>query len=71
MQKLTRWGNSTGLRLPACVLEGAGLKPGSYVSVRLLNSGEIRIRPWGRLCPADEEQVGSVQAIAKPTEATW
>lgn len=45
MQKLTRWGNSTGLRIPAALMDAAGLKPGSYVSVRLLDSGEIRVRP--------------------------
>jgi antitoxin MazE len=45
MQKLTRWGNSTGLRIPAAVLEAAGLKAGGYVYVRLLSSGDIRVRP--------------------------
>lgn len=45
MQKLTRWGNSTGLRIPAAVLDAAGLKPGSYVSVRLMDSGDLRVRP--------------------------
>jgi antitoxin MazE len=45
MQKLTRWGNSTGLRLPASVMEAAGLEPGDYVWVRLLDTGDIRVRP--------------------------
>jgi antitoxin MazE len=45
MQRLTRWGNSTGLRLPASVMEAAGLGPGDYVYVRLLDTGDIRVRP--------------------------
>lgn len=45
MQRLTRWGNSTGVRLPAAVLEAAGLRPGDYCQVRLLDSGDIRLRP--------------------------
>jgi antitoxin component of MazEF toxin-antitoxin module len=45
MQRLTRWGNSTGIRLGKTVLEGAGLKAGDYCLVRLLDSGEIRICP--------------------------
>jgi antitoxin MazE len=48
MQRLTRWGNSVGLRIPMSVLEAAGLKPGSHVYVRLLNSGDIRVRPVTR-----------------------
>ena len=43
--RLSRWGNSTGLRLPAAIMEAAGLKPGDHVFVRLLDSGDIRVRP--------------------------
>ena len=45
MIRLTRWGNSTGLRLGANLMAAAGLKPGDYVYVRLLDSGDIRVRP--------------------------
>ena len=45
MVRLTRWGNSTGLRLAATVMEAAGLKVGDFVQVRLLDSGDIRVRP--------------------------
>ena len=43
--KLLRWGNSAGIRLSQVVLEGAGLAIGDYCEVRLLNSGDIRVRP--------------------------
>jgi antitoxin MazE len=45
MQKLTRWGNSVGIRIPAHVLGSAGLKSGDHVYVRLMDSGDIRVRP--------------------------
>ncbi|MGF6349539.1 AbrB/MazE/SpoVT family DNA-binding domain-containing protein [Variovorax sp. W2I14] len=44
MQRLTRRGNSTGLRLPASGMEAAGLQPGDGVYVRLLDTGDIRVR---------------------------
>lgn len=73
MQKLTRWGNSTGLRLPASVMEAAGLEPGDYVWVRLLDTGDIRVRPVKnpqlaiRLVP--EKPVET--AVAPTKEAKW
>lgn len=43
--KASRWGNSIGVRLPAYVVERTGIKPGDDVVVRLLDSGDIVIRP--------------------------
>lgn len=51
--RLCRWGNSTGLRIPKVVLEAAGLKPGRAVALRLLDNGDIRMRPVGPAQPAD------------------
>jgi antitoxin MazE len=70
MQKLTRWGNSTGLRLPANVLEATGLKAGSYVSVRVLDSGDIRLRPIGRMRPANDDS-GVTAESAPPAPTKW
>ena len=70
MQKLTRWGNSTGLRLPTNVLEATGLKPGSYVSVRVLDSGDIRLRPIGRILPANDDS-GVPAEAAPPVPTKW
>lgn len=55
MQRLTRWGNSTGIRISAAVMESAGLKVGDYVDVRLLDSGDIRVRPSKGSQSADTE----------------
>jgi antitoxin MazE len=52
MMRLTRWGHSLGLRLPCEVAQAAGLKPGDYVYVRLLDSGDIRVRPVKNVQPA-------------------
>jgi antitoxin MazE len=73
MQKLTRWGNSTGLRIPAPVMEAAGLKPGSYVSVRLLNSGDIRIRPArnAQAVSEDGDMAHAPQTQSTPKVTEW
>jgi len=62
--RLCRWGNSTGLRVPVAVLEAAGLSPGRYVSLRVLDNGDIRVRPVGALLPADAD------VPATPTRTT-
>lgn len=77
MQRLTRWGNSTGLRLPASVMEAAGLESGDYVYVRLLDTGDIRVRPVKNAQPAGQAvvviDVGEGAAVTVPAakEAKW
>lgn len=71
MQKLTKWGNSTGVRLNVSILEAAGLRPGDYVHVRLLDCGEIRLKPASGVQPAE---AGQGQAVLPPkvyNEETW
>ena len=60
--RLNRWGHSVGLRIPKPVLEAAGLSECSAVSVRLLDSGDIRIRPLRNIVPAE-----AVDSAAAPT----
>lgn len=43
--KLCKWGHSIGLRVPQHVAQQASLRVGDYVSVRLLDCGDIVIRP--------------------------
>lgn len=60
MSRLTRWGNSTGVRLPVYLMESAGLKPGDFVSMRLLDSGDVLLRPVQRkisAIPATPESI--------------
>lgn len=63
--RLSRWGNSTGLRLPAAVMEAAGLKVGDHVFVRLMDSGDIRVRPVRDRQYANTE-VAKTEAMATP-----
>lgn len=54
MVKITRWGNAPGgLRVPAVLLREAGLQTGDYVTIRLMDSGDLRIRPVRKRIPAD------------------
>ena len=70
--RLCRWGNSTGLRLPAAVLQAAGLAAGHYVSVRLLDNGDIRVRPVGPACPAEStEPAASITDTAEWGGDQW
>lgn len=73
MQRLTRWGNSIGLRLPASVMEAAGLEPGDYVYVRLLDTGDIRVRPFKNVQLADMpgSAAGAGATTAPPEETKW
>jgi antitoxin MazE len=67
MQKLTRWGNSVGIRIPAHVLGAAGLKSGDHVYVRLMDSGDIRVRPVKGRRQAESESAKTT-AIPEPSE---
>lgn len=67
MVRLTRWGNSTGLRISAAVMEASGLKVGDYVHVRLLDSGDIRVRPSGDIQAVNADAAKDA-AQAKPQE---
>jgi antitoxin component of MazEF toxin-antitoxin module len=53
--RLNRWGNSTGLRIPVSVLAAAGLAPGRVVSIRVLDNGDVRVRPMGKVVPAEPD----------------
>ena len=67
MQKLTRWGNSVGVRIGAHILASAGLKPGDHVHVRLMDSGDIRVRPVKDRQQVESE-VAKTVAMTEPDE---
>lgn len=70
--RLCRWGNSTGLRLPVSVLAAAGLAPGRSVSLRVLDNGDIRVRPIGQVVPAEPESAEDPnRPDANPEAAVW
>ncbi|WP_138514537.1 AbrB/MazE/SpoVT family DNA-binding domain-containing protein [Rhodoferax bucti] len=65
--RLNRWGHSVGLRLPAAVLAASGLSVGRSVSIRVLDNGDVRVRPIGKIEPAESGDTDT--ATAKPTES--
>jgi antitoxin component of MazEF toxin-antitoxin module len=70
--RLNRWGHSIGLRLPKSVLEAAGLTAHSAVSIRLLDSGEIRLRPIGKVVPAEPNGVETTNVTTSTeSESEW
>ncbi|MGJ7565270.1 AbrB/MazE/SpoVT family DNA-binding domain-containing protein [Variovorax sp. GB1R11] len=70
MMKITRWGHSIGLRLPCEVAQAAGLTAGDYVYVRLLDSGDIRVRPVKNVQPAHSPTADGEMGIAEATLPT-
>jgi antitoxin MazE len=42
--QISKWGNSTGLRLPKAVVEELGLKPGQEMELTV-KGGEARLKP--------------------------
>ncbi len=42
--KLSKWGNSLGVRVPSHIAERAGLQCGDQLYIRLLDSGDIMVR---------------------------
>ena len=70
--RLNRWGHSVGLRLPKSVLEAAGLTAHSAISIRLLDSGEIRLRPIGKVVSAESNGTDAATAsTAVEKESEW
>ena len=69
--RLNRWGHSTGLRIPVAVLSAAGLSAGRSVSLRVLDNGDIRVRPVGKIVPAEVDRADSVVANVGITETEW
>jgi len=50
--RLSKWGNSVGVRLPKYVVDALGLKPGSAVNVSLEND-RIVLYPAHKYCLND------------------
>ena len=69
--KLCRWGHSLGLRIPYVIAQATGLKAGSYLEVRLLDSGEIRLRPVGHIAAVDASAGKEVVVATVPRESQW
>jgi antitoxin component of MazEF toxin-antitoxin module len=67
--RLSRWGHSTGLRVPRHVLECAGLRAGDEVYVRALENGDVLIRAVKPRPDVFDESVGRPAPKVELTEA--
>lgn len=69
--RISRWGNSYGVRLSKELMTLTGIKEGDELFPRLLNSGEVRLRP-AHLRPANSTSTED-QPIARKTkvEDAW
>ena len=68
--KLCVWGHSLGLRIPRVVATAAGLKAGRLLEVRLLDNGEIRLRPVGAIVPVAASDITKV-VVDEPKRQKW
>ena len=71
MPRLSKWGNSCGVRLPANALECAGLRIGDEVLVRVLDSGDILVRPTKRPPSGVISSGTSAQPAGKTANEKW
>ncbi len=70
--KVCKHGNSLSIRIGAQIARTAGLRAGDSVSVRLLDSGDIRIRPLAGVVPADAAAVAEATGSAtQQQEQRW
>lgn len=59
--KLSRWGNSLGLRIPRYVVDCAHLKAGDELLVRLLDTGQILVCPANPVLATTDGATGGDQ----------
>lgn len=58
MPKISRWGNSLGVRLPKEIAAAAGLVSGDLVRVRLMDCGALMVTPIvGQVAITDKAEV--------------
>ena len=67
--KVCKHGNSLSIRLGAHIAHLANLKAGDYVNVRLLDSGDIQVRPVKGVIAANPPDGES--PLSAPVKEQW
>lgn len=67
--KVCKHGNSLSIRLGVHITRLAQIKAGDYVSVRLLDSGDIQVRPVKGLIAANTHASAAPQPA--PVQEKW
>jgi antitoxin MazE len=74
MTKITKWGNSAGVRIPASALEAAGLALGDDVDLVVARRGVVELRSPRRI-PTVEELFAEVEKkygrLTPPPTVEW
>jgi antitoxin MazE len=69
--RLTKWGNSLGLRVPRDVAARAGLAEGARVDVEGFEDGRIVVTPSRRRFTIEELVVGMTPEQSEFMEGDW
>lgn len=73
--RLCKWGHSLGFRVPKHIAERASLRAGDYLYIRLMDSGDIVIRPVNEreVHPgyATDESPATITNKGPSTEEKW
>ena len=60
--KVSKWGNSLAVRIPANVAEELHLKDGDEINIRVAHSGDLAIERE----PTREELIASIRKMGRP-----
>ena len=66
--KLCKWGNSLGLRISSYIVDCAQWQAGDAMEVRLLDNGDVLVRPVKPRNGGGRVATECVQAEARPVE---
>ena len=69
--RISRWGNSLGLRVPRDVAARAGLKEGARVEIEGYSDGRIVVTPSKRRFTLEELLEGMTPDREHPMEDDW
>jgi antitoxin MazE len=70
-RRITKWGNSLGLRVPCDVAARAGLREGARVDIEGYEDGRIVITPSRRRFTVEELVEGMTPERSELTEDDW
>ena len=71
---VSKWGNSTAIRLPKAVVEELGLKQGEVVEMTVQNGKAVIHKPMQLLAPTLEEIVAEIERLGwenEPETVDW
>jgi antitoxin MazE len=71
---VSKWGNSSAIRLPKAVMEELGLKQGEVIEMTVQNGKAVIEKPKQQLAPSLEEIVAEIKRLGwenEPETVDW